>query len=418
MKFQAVKGTQDFFGSEAARFHEATMKARARLERWGYTELMPPILESSALFARSIGETSDIVEKEIYTFEDKGGRHLSLRPEGTAGAARAFIQNCLDQKGLFRLFYMGPMFRAERPQAGRFRQFHQVGAEFFGNGSALADVEIILLAGETLSAMGIESATLLLNSLGCRSCRPSYIHAVTKYLRESKGRLCEDCQRRIEKNPLRALDCKVDGPGFSGPGVAEFWCVPCRLHFEEVLEWVKKESSLKVEVRDSLVRGLDYYTRTIFEIVPSSKSEGSQAALCAGGRYDHLLEDLGGQPMPAVGFAVGIERVLEVSRGNGPSSPPAPSVFVALMGKEAARAGLALSRRLHESGRVCVLGDFEKSLKSQLRKASDMKAKFAILIGEDEIRKGAFTVRHLEDHHQESIPPEKVVEYIKEKIHG
>lgn len=391
------------------------MKARETLARWGYTELLSPLLESSALFARSIGETSDIVEKEIYTFEDKGGRSLSLRPEGTASAARAFIQNRLDQKGLFRLFYMGPMFRAERPQAGRFRQFHQVGAEFFGNGSALADVEVILLAGETLSAMGVEGARLLLNSLGCRTCRPSYIQAVTKYLHESKGRLCEDCRRRIEKNPLRALDCKVDGPGFKGPGVAEFWCAECRLHFEEVLEFVKKESSLQMEVSSSLVRGLDYYTRTIFEIVPSGMhiiATRSTTALCAGGRYDHLLEDLGGPPMPAVGFAVGIERVLEVSRGNGPSSPPAPSVFVALMGKEAARTGFALSRRLHESGMVCVLGDFEKSLKSQLRRASDMKARLAVMIGEEELKEGRVTIRNMENHHQESIPQKEAAAHI------
>jgi histidyl-tRNA synthetase len=331
----APKGTRDIVGEELTRFRLVEDAARRLFGLHGFQEIRPPVFESRDLFSRSVGETSDIVEKEMFSFEDRGGRSLALRPEGTAGVVRAFLEHGFDQNPRFqKLFYMGPMFRAERPQAGRYREFWQVGAESFGNLSPLADAEMMFLAHGVLQAAGVDVAKLRfhVNTLGDAQCRPAHRAALTHYLLGRRDTLCEHCQRRLEKNPLRVLDCKVDGPTLTdAPPMADFLCAPCRAYDEDlqnVLAEHQRRHGDFVFVKDpAIVRGLDYYVRTVFEI--KSTDLGAQDAVGAGGRYDGLVKQLGGPDLPGVGFALGLDRSAKLIRAEKLAEIQTKRVFFA-----------------------------------------------------------------------------------------
>ncbi len=368
-----------------------------------------------------MGSTTDIVEKEMYTFNDKGGRSITLRPEGTAGAVRAYIEN-----GLFNLpspqkfYYMGPMFRYERPQAGRFREFHQIGVECFGVAEPVVDAEILLLLRNLLNELGFQGLMIELNSLGCSECRPSYRESLMRFFSQGIGEFCQDCQRRFERNPLRLLDCKNPKcieQRKDAPSILDFLCDNCERHLER-LSSLLKYMDLSYTLTPSLVRGLDYYTRTIFE-VKSPTNLGSQNAIAAGGRYDNLVEEFGGPPTPAIGFAIGLERLailLKEMRAGGEGrlqTPEAgPSAYIAFLGEEAERVSLRLAERLRGAGLWIETGT-GGSLKSQLRRADKLKADYVIIIGEEELAKGLFKWKRLSDGSGGEVSEEEIERIIK-----
>lgn len=418
-KFQAVRGTHDILPVEAAQFQELEYRARALFRRFGFQEIRTPIFESLELFQRSIGETTDIVEKEMYAFEDRGGRKLALRPEGTAGVVRAFIEHHLAQTTPFcKLFYMGSMFRAERPQAGRYREFSQIGAEYFGNAAPEADAELLWMVYSLYQSLELTDVTLKLNSLGDETCRPIYRKKLVDYLEGKRSGLCEDCQRRIEKNPLRVLDCKVDGPHLTdAPTIDGSWCADCRTHFTTVTELLKSAGG-KFTLAPRLVRGLDYYSRTVFEITTTVL--GAQDALAAGGRYDRLVKQLGGPDIPAIGFALGCERTLQALATMGRPLGKSTSflVYVAAQGEKAVIAAfdllqeLRLEKKLEESHILVEGGFFGKKLGAQLTLADRLGATYCIILGDDELEKNIVTFRSLKDSAQQPVPRTQLVSHL------
>ena len=419
-KFQAIRGTKDILPPESAQFQQLEKHARAVLVRFGYQEIRTPTFEGADLFQRSLGETTDVVQKEMYVFEDRGGRKLALRPEGTAGVARAFVEHHLSQSAPFcKLFYMGPMFRAERPHAGRYREFWQIGAEYFRNASPTADAELLLLVQTLFSEMGLQDAQLKINSLGDAECRPKYLAALTSHIQGVLGSLCEDCQKRAEKNPLRVLDCKVDGPNLSKiPTLDQYWCADCRSHFAEVQVLLRLAGG-SFEVTPRLVRGLDYYTRTIFEV--TSKALGAQDALAAGGRYDKLVKDLDGPNSPAIGFALGVERTLQAmsaSQKTTENFKESLQVFVAALGEEAAVLAFVLLQDLRrdlalaQAGLRVEGGFFDKKLGAQLGLADRLGSTHCVIIGEDEIQKSEVTLRTMKSGLQERVPTTQLSQHL------
>ena len=368
-KYQAVRGTKDILPADGAHFQSLEAAARALFARYGYQEIRTPTFETVDLFQRSLGETTDVVQKEMYVFEDRGGRKLALRPEGTAGVVRAFIEHHLSQTHPFcKLFYIGPMFRAERPQAGRYREFWQIGAEYFGNASPSADAELLLLVQTLFRTLGLTDAHLKINSLGDAELPAEIPRGIDRYIQGILPTFCEDCQRRAEKNPLRVLDCKVDNPKLVNvPTIDHFWCDDCRTHFEKVRDLLKQAGGT-FDVVPRLVRGLDYYTRTVFEV--TSSALGAQDALAAGGRYDKLVKDLGGPDVPALGFAMGAERAIEAIQATKKEvvkSVFSPYIFVAALGEAAAVKAFQLMQQLRQQkdlakdGFVIEGGFFERS---------------------------------------------------------
>ncbi|MCL2389509.1 MAG: histidine--tRNA ligase, partial [Elusimicrobia bacterium] len=315
MSFKAPRGTKDILGTQVRGMSFIENAAREVFSKHNFTEVRTPIFEDTGLFTRSIGEATDIVEKEMYTFQDRKGRSLTLRPEGTAGLARAYIEHRLDiSNPAGKFFYCGEMFRYERPQAGRYRQFSQIGAEYYGSTEPAADAEIIILAAKVLNSVGIKNIKIHINSLGCPDCRPKYRQALVEYFAKAQD-ICQDCARRLSKNPLRLLDCKVDNHKFADvPQMSGYICAPCKDNFSSVKNFLRAAGTEYIE-DTKLVRGLDYYSRTVFEI--RSADVGSQDAIAAGGRYDGLLKQLGGQNTPAVGFALGTERVYMAAQKAG-----------------------------------------------------------------------------------------------------
>jgi len=406
MKFQGPRGTQDILPEAAAGWQALEDRARQVSARHGYREIRTPIFEATELFLRGVGETTDIVTKEMYTFADKKGRSLTLRPEGTAGVMRSLVEHGLAQAGrIHRLWYLGPMFRYDRPQAGRYRQFHQWGAECVGTENPNADVEIILLLVDYLASFGLENTKVLLNSVGHPGCRPAYAEKLRAYLAPHKESLCGDCQMRFEKNPLRVLDCKVphDKEVAQGiPSILDSLCDECRTHFDAVQKGLDA-LGVAYELDPKLVRGLDYYTRTAFEV--HDLARGAQSALGGGGRYDGLVEAIGGASVPGVGFSAGLERILNAlaEQGRLPVTQ-ADGVFVARMGGEAVeQAALALVRKLRQS--MPVTFDFEstKSLGAQLKQADKVGARWAVILGEDELSASEATVKDLRAGAQERV---------------
>jgi histidyl-tRNA synthetase len=418
MNFNAPRGTHDLIEKDAENLRYLETLCRKIFEKWNYSEICFPTFEDAGLFTRSIGESTDIIEKEMYVFEDRKGRKLALRPEGTASTVRALLEHSLMQKmPAAKLFYMGPMFRYERPQAGRYREFYQAGAEYFGNSEPPADAEIIIAASEILKSAGLKKIDTRLNSLGCKACRPAFRQELKNYFSSKEG-LCEDCSNRLEKNPLRVLDCKIDGPRFTDlPQMEKFLCPECKKHFDGVKELLEK-SGCGYTVDHKLVRGLDYYTKTIFEIRGSA--EGAQDALCAGGRYDNLVEELGGSPTPAVGFALGSERVIAAAqKENAVWNASRPlKVFVAVSGESLLKEAFVFAAGLRRSNlaepvklaicagapEICVEGPVaSRSLKSQLKLADKFGADKTIIFGEDEYKRGAVVLRDMKTQEQKEI---------------
>jgi len=416
-RIQAVKGTHDILPDEASRWQRVEDAARRLFDRYGYREIRPPVLEQTELFARGIGQETDIVAKEMYTFEDQGGGSLTLRPEATAGIVRAVIEhNLANTDPALKVYALGPMFRRERPQKGRYRQFHQVDLEAFGMERPTIDVEVIEVALEYLRACGLGDFELVLNSVGDAACRPAYVEVLRSALRAQSARLCADCQRRTETNPLRVLDCKVpeDQPVIDQlPKIADHLCGPCREHFAEV----RRELDLlgiPHRLSHRLVRGLDYYVRTTFEV--TSAGLGAQNSVLGGGRYDGLVAQLGGPELSGIGWALGMERLVMLL----PDAPDARrcEVFLAPLVPGALDVALVAQRGLRAGGLRVLMDQEGRGLKSQMKKADKLGARYVAILGQDELGAGLWTVRDMGSSSQEPVPDAKLVEYFKEKLDG
>jgi len=397
-KITVVKGFRDVMPAEARVRRSVLAAAERVLESYGFAEIELPLLERGELFARSVGATTDIVEKEMYAFEDRDGELVALRPEGTASVVRAYLEAGLARsEPIVRLYYQGPMFRRERPQKGRYRQFTQIGAELLGRDDPEADAEILCLVDDLCLAAGLGAVTLEVNSLGDGACRPAYRQILTAYCRSLGNRICEDCGARLERNPLRILDCKNEAcraATVDAPMMLDHLCDPCRSHHGRVLE-LAAVAGVTVRENRRMVRGLDYYCRTAFEI--SAGGLGAQAAVGGGGRYDGLVAELGGPEVPGIGFAFGVERMVLAAEaaGTATANPTAPDFFIAPLGAAAANAALALARRLRGVPRVVELGASDRKLKAQLKLADRAGARWVILLGDDELQRGRAGVRDL-----------------------
>ncbi len=379
---------------------------------YGFSEIRVPVVEKTELFCRSIGETTDIVEKEMYTFDDKSNHSLTLRPEGTAPVIRSFIQNKLQTKDpVAKLYYKGPMFRYERPQKGRYRQFHQIGAEVIGIEDPKIDAQVLTMLSHYFEAVGIEDVQLQLNSLGCPECRPAYRQALIDFLEARLSDLCDDCRRRYQTNPLRVLDCKMTGckeATVEAPSVLDHLCDGCNDHFNKVQGYLVAVGT-PYSINARMVRGLDYYTKTTFEMVTNSL--GSQNAVAAGGRYDGLIKDLGGPPLPGIGFAMGVERLV-LMKGDQRIAPNRPDLFLAALGDEAINFSFALMSRLQRRGLHAEMDYEGKSLKSQLRRADKLQARRVLIIGGDELARHEAQLRTMEIGSQETISLEGIEDFL------
>lgn len=409
---RSIKGLKDLLPSQTPSWHYMEDKARVWAGRYGFSEIRTPIFESTELFSRSIGGATDIVEKEMYTFPDRDGSSLTLRPEGTAGVVRAVLEHqLLGSITTRKLFYIGPMFRHERPQAGRYRQFHQFGVEAFGIEDPSIDVEVISLLWHLFTDLGLTDLTLHMNSIGTPQDREIYVLELKKYLSPIIATLCGNCQRRFTTNPLRILDCKVPlcmENTQQAPSIIDLLSVQSATHFQQVLTGLK-DLSIPFINNPRLVRGLDYYSRTTFEI--TSPHLGAQSTIGAGGRYDTLVEILQGPPTPAVGFAVGLERV-SLLLPEGAAQVPSPLVFLAGFGDQGKPAALKILHALRQKG-ICAETDYKATnLKSLLRSADKLSAKISIIIGDDEAQAGIALLRNMETKEQESIAFEKIVNKI------
>ena len=415
---KALGGTSDILPEEAQRWQLLESQARRVLELYGYQEIRTPLIEEASVFTSSLGEAAEIVTKQMYLFQDRGGRSVALRPEGTASVVRAFIEHGLDKTaGLSRFYYVGPMFRAERPQAGRRRQFHQLGVEVFGSASPYQDVETLRLLTRLLEVWSIKGWSLRINSLGHRADRPAIIEHVRAKLAPHRAQLCEDCQVRLEKNPLRILDCKEPGCHrlSAGIDVFEAVCEACKDHFTRVTETLK---SLKVpfERDPHLVRGLDYYTRTAFEVVHGSL--GAQNAIGGGGRYDDLVQLMGGSPVPAIGFAVGLERVLMAQEAGSAAVPEGRllKAFVATVTPAQIPAALEVVEMLRNNEIAASVNLEERPLKRQLEQAAKLVSSgYVLILGEEEVAKGIVTLREMSSGKQDQVPKFEIVNEIKRR---
>lgn len=385
--------------------------ARRVFRRFHYREIRTPILEPTELFARGVGQETDIVTKEMYTFQDRDGSSLTLRPEATASVIRAYIEHRLDQKpGLQKLYYIGPMFRRERPQKGRYRQFYQIGAEAIGSESPAVDAEVIELVVELLGELGVENFQLLLNSVGCPECRPAYVERLRSELRGRAKELCADCQRRLETNPLRVLDCKVPEDQAviaSLPSILDHLCPACRAHFE-ALRRMLEARGIRYELTPRLVRGLDYYMRTTFEVLHGAL--GAQNSVLGGGRYDGLAQALGAKiPAPGIGFSIGEDRLVLTLEQAGKTPPSCElDVFIAPVGEAALENAALLARRLRSAG-AAVEVSFDGRLKRSLEIANRLGVRRVVIVGEEEIAAGRYTLRDMQTGEQESLSEEALV---------
>ena len=416
---QAIKGTRDILPDETGTWQRHERVARAVFARYGYREIRTPVFEETQLFARGIGSETDIVSKEMYTFEDRDGGSLTLRPEATAGIVRAVIEHSLAQSDpLLKLYTIGPMFRREQPQKGRQRQFHQINVEAFGMSRPSIDVEIVELALTLLSECGVTGSELLINSVGDAHCRPEYLQTLRSALATEKSRLCADCQRRADVNPLRVLDCKVpaDQPVIEAlPKITDHLCADCRDHFAEVRRQLDL-LGIAYRVEPRLVRGLDYYVRTTFEV--TSNALGAQNSVLGGGRYDGLVQQLGGPELCGIGFAVGMERLALIPVAEEQAARPRCEVFLVPLAAGALDRALVLQRALRSAGRAAALDHEGRGLKSQMKKADKLGARFVAILGEDELTRGAWTVRDMASSAQEEVGEAQLAEYFRERLDG
>lgn len=392
------KGTRDMLPADAFKWHFVENVARRVAESFGFEEMRTPTFEHTELFLRGVGETTDIVNKEMYTFTDKGGRSITLRPEGTAGVARSFIENGL-QQGIMpmKAYYLASIFRYERPQNGRLREHHQFGVELYGSESPMADAEVIMLANAYLKAVGLEKLELNLNSIGCDECRKNYNAALKAYIGENLDGMCEQCKVRFEKNPLRILDCKEEKCKkitAGAPKITDFLCDECKKHFEELQNYLKAVN-IPFKVNPMIVRGLDYYTRTVFEFV--STDIGAQGTVCGGGRYNNLVEEVGGKHTPAVGFGLGLERLLLVLESVSPIEKKAVenSFYVAPITPCAKELSLKIVQNLRENGLRAETDLMDKSVKAQFKYADKLGAEWVVVLGEDELASGVVVGKNM-----------------------
>jgi histidyl-tRNA synthetase len=410
---KGIRGAPDILPEETGNWQALETVARDVLDRYGYAEIRTPIFERTELFVRGIGEGTDIVEKEMYTFEDRGGESLTLRPEATASMMRAYTEHNLGSKSsLAKLYLIGPMFRHERPQSGRFRQFHQIDVEAIGSPGPAVDVEVVALLHHLLEAWGLRGLSLHLNSIGDPVCRPGYREAFVAYLAGRRDALCADCHVRLTKNPLRVLDCKQPGCreiAAGAPTILGYLCDACREHFAEVRTLL---DGLKIdyEVDERLVRGLDYYTRTTFEFL--NPALGAQNAVAGGGRYDGLVEELGGPPTPSIGFAIGEERILTSleAQAESAATPPITGVYVATVGSTALRAALELAQALRRRGLRVALDLEGRSLKGQMRQANKDRYRYSLILGTDEMARGQVTLKDMIGGAQQEVPLAEVAD--------
>ncbi|MEW6416609.1 MAG: histidine--tRNA ligase [Nitrospirota bacterium] len=413
----ALKGMQDILPPDIYIWQKVEEVAKDVFSFYGFQELRAPIIESTDIFVRSIGETTDIVEKEMYTFSDKAGRSITLRPEGTAPVVRCYVENHLYTLPVpQKFFYSGPMFRYERPQAGRFRQFFQIGAEALGVGEPKIDAEIISMLRLFFERLGLKGLKFEVNSIGCEKCRPDYRKALQDFFSDKIERLCPDCKRRYDQNPLRILDCKVNECiklRESAPHVTDFLCSECKEHFNILLSLLES-LNISYVINPDMVRGLDYYTRTTFEV--TSEQLGAQNAVAAGGRYDRLVEDFGGPPTPAIGFAIGMERITALLKSTGVQNVPVPKVFIATIGVPAEKEGFVIADWLRQKGIWVEIGYAGNSLRSQLRRADRLSANYVLIIGDDEINSGKLKWKRLSDGSQGEIPFHEVYDFFLTKI--
>lgn len=417
-----LRGMKDIPPGEESLWNTILDTARNLAESYTFGRIRMPILESTKLFVRSVGKHTDIVEKEMYTFEDMDGEKITLRPEGTAQTVRAYITHgMLNIPQPVKLWYEGPMFRHERPQAGRYRQFHQVGFEVIGGDEPAVDAMLLNIAYRLLKESGIESL-IHVNSIGCRDCRPLYIEELVAHYRTNRTKTCEDCKRRLTKNPLRVLDCKEEGcqeVKQGAPHIVDKLCEPCKKHFMQVLEFCD-ELNIPYTLNPFLVRGLDYYNRTVFECMPAVEDEDSpsQSAFGGGGRYDYLVDYMGGRPTPAAGFAHGIERIVaEMRRKNVmPAREKRPQVFVAQLGDLARKKALMLFEEFRAAG-FRVREHFSKSaLSDQMKIADKCKAPFSVILGQREVMEGTVIIRDMDSRIQEIVDRNKVVSIVEKKL--
>lgn len=413
------KGTKDVLPSEAYKWHFVENNARRIAALYGLREIRTPVFEHTELFLRGVGDTTDIVNKEMYTFLDKGNRSITLKPEGTAGVVRSFIENGLASGVLpLKMYYITPVFRYERPQAGRLREHHQFGVEIFGGKGAETDAEVILLARDYIAALGAEGVELNLNSIGCKHCRPKFNEALKEYLRPHLSEMCDTCRARFDKNPLRILDCKEEACSAineGAPKTVDFLCDECREHFEK-LKSILDACGVKYRLNPKLVRGLDYYSKTVFEFV--STNIGSQGTVLGGGRYDTLIENLGGPSVPAVGFGSGIERMLLLLENTGKTVPAEDpvGVYVAGLDEEGRKAAFALADALRRAGVSAEIDHAARSVKAQFKYAGKIGARFVVVIGSNELESGEYTVKDMSDSSSENVKAEEVAAYLKEKL--
>jgi histidyl-tRNA synthetase len=419
MKITSIKGFADILPGEVEIWQFVEEKAREVFGLYNFSEIRIPIVERTELFSRSLGETTDIVEKEMYTFTDQDVKEsrLTLRPEGTAGVVRAYVESEMYQvEPVRKLFYSGPMFRRERPQKGRQRQFYQIGAEVLGRGDALIDAELLLLLSDLFSRIGLEGVTLEVNSLGCVQCRPAYREKLLAFLRERADRLCENCRRRMERNPLRALDCKEPScieATREAPSILDHLCAACRDHFDTV-QSLLRQSSVVYKLNPRMVRGLDYYCRTTFEW--TSDQLGAQNAVAAGGRYDGLVDDLGGPPTPGVGFAMGMERLVLLLSARELRQSPRPAVFLVWVGDAGRDWAFPAAHKLRRRGLSIEMEGEKKSLKSQMRRADKLRARYVVIVGDEELSKRVAVLRDMDSKEQSELKLDSYEDDLVKKI--
>lgn len=421
MLTEAPKGTKDIYGSYMEEWQRVEQVMRELCSDFGIKEIRIPIFEHTELYLRGVGETTDIVQKEMYTFKDKADRSITLRPEGTAGVARSFIEHGMyNNPQPTRRFYIGPMFRYENTQKGRQRQFHQFGVEMLGSYSPALDAEAISVAAELLKRLGIKDVELRINSLGCNECRQRYNTALKEYIGSNIDKLCDDCKSRFDKNPLRVLDCKEESCQriiAEAPVVLDYLDDECKEHFETV-KAILDNMGIKYTVDEKIVRGLDYYTRTVFEFV--ANGIGAQGTVCGGGRYDNLIAECGGQPMGCAGFAVGIERLLlmlEAQNGKFKETNEM-DIYIGSIGKEGLVKSQGIAYRMRSEGIRAEGDSVGRSVKAQMKYANKIGAKYSVILGDNEIAEDTANLKNMETGEQEQIKVSELVEIMKKKING
>ncbi len=409
---KAIKGTKDVLPKEVHKNQYIEATALDIAEKFGYKEIRTPMFEHTELFQRGVGDTTDVVQKEMYTFDDKGGRSITLRPEGTAGAVRSYLENGLCNEALpQKVCYVGPCFRYEKPQAGRLREFHQFGVECFGTASPLADAELISLGKSIFDTLEVKDISLEINSIGCPTCRAEYHKALKEYFSSRKDELCDTCRDRLDRNPMRILDCKspvCSEIAKDAPVVTDYLCEECDKHFKKVQKYLKA-MNIDYTINPKIVRGLDYYTKTVFEFI--SNSIGAQGTVAGGGRYDGLVDELGGQKTPSLGFAMGLERLMMLMEAQNAPFPDAnvPDLFVVALGDKATLKAVEIVKDMRAEGFTALMDLNQRSVRAQMKYADKLGAKFNIVIGDNEVENGTAKLKNMSTGEETDIALETFV---------